>query len=89
MKIDTSNYLELSRQRGRNPALDKTVEVCPACSTEVEVAFDCTKPNFKQVCPVCNNRLMLCSECEPIYGCDFEWGEDGTGYCKFNPKGGG
>jgi hypothetical protein len=29
---------------------------------------------------------MLCSECAPVYGCDFEWDGDETGYCKFNQK---
>lgn len=47
-------------------------EVCPHCENEVSLMWDVKKQGYKAFCPVCGERLMLCSEClEPSdEGCE-------------------
>lgn len=57
-------------------------ECCPHCETEITIAWDIGKLGYKAFCPVCGNRLMLCSECG--FNCDYD---SDTDSCKHNKNG--
>ena len=61
------------------------VEYCPNCETEIEMRWNVEEFGYKAYCPVCGNRLMICSECRDCegnaIGCDYN---SRTDTCRFN-----
>ncbi len=65
----------------------EVAEMCPSCGREVTIIWDTERDGYKAHCPVCGERLMLCSAChDDGYGCDYDTETDG---CRWNPKEGG
>lgn len=65
---------------------DYVVETCPSCEYEIEMAWDVERMGYKAYCPVCGNRLMICSECLDIHGvehCDYC---KATDTCRYNKE---
>ena len=58
-------------------------EYCPECETEVTMQWDVRELGYKAFCPHCGKRLMLCSECQFIDGCDYD---SETDSCRFNAR---
>lgn len=58
-------------------------EYCPECETEVTMQWDVRALGYKAFCPHCGKRLMLCSECQFIDGCDYD---SETDSCRFNAR---
>ena len=56
-------------------------EFCPYCDEYIPVSFDgeVSQDDLETICPVCGNRLMLCSACG--VHCDYA---DGYGCCMDN-----
>ena len=54
-------------------------EICPHCESEIEMRWNTDTMGFKEFCPVCGRRLMLCDECRhcPDAGsCDYDRDSD-------------
>lgn len=45
-------------------AKKKVTEQCPHCDEEVTIIWDVREYGYKAYCPVCGEKLMLCSECQ-------------------------
>lgn len=61
----------------------EVTELCPHCESEVTLHWDVKDRGYKAYCPVCGERLMLCSAChDDGYGCDYDTETDG---CRGNP----
>lgn len=54
------------------------IEVCSYCMNEIEMVWNTDIRGYKAFCPVCGERLMICSECEHA--------EDFGGKCDYNTK---
>ena len=72
------------------PHADKktVVEVCANCQNEIELFWDVDEMGYKAFCPICGERLMLCSECQGRDGevwddCDYDASTDS---CRFNQR---
>lgn len=61
--------------RIRRDLADLVYEVCPHCHTEVAIRWDVKADGFIAHCPVCGNKLMLCSMCDK--------GIENNGVCGF------
>jgi hypothetical protein len=75
-RIECANY------QCKGDLVDKRVEMCPFCGSEVELV-DVLKP---QKCSECNEMIMPCGYCSELgQGCDFHWynAERTVGGCKF------
>lgn len=46
-------------------------EFCPYCDNYIAITVDRSCPHLETVCPVCQNRLMICAMCEG----DCDWVE--------------
>lgn len=61
----------------------EVTEVCPHCESEVTLHWDIKNRGYKAYCPVCGERLMLCSACHSNeYRCDYDRKTDG---CQWAP----
>lgn len=61
----------------------EVTEVCPHCENEVTLHWDVKGKGYKAYCPICGERLMLCSAChDDGYGCDYD---SETDKCRWNP----
>ena len=49
---------------------DYVTEMCPHCENEIDMRWDVGQMGYQAWCPVCGNRLMLCSECADP--CDYD-----------------
>lgn len=62
--------------KAASPDNHEVTEVCPNCESEITMIWDVAKRGLKAFCPVCGNRLMLCSECpataERGAACDYD-----------------
>lgn len=57
-------------------------EVCPHCCNEISMNWSVETLGYKAYCPVCRERLMLCSSCKGDGDyCDYDALSD---TCKFN-----
>lgn len=66
-KFASSRYIKrLLRENAkiRKDMDDLVYEVCPHCSTEVAIRWDVKVDGFTAYCPICGNKLMLCSMCD-------------------------
>lgn len=64
-------------------AKKKVTEQCSNCDEEVTIMWDVREYGYKAYCPVCGEKLMLCSECRggkkpPI--CNYDSGTDSCRY---------
>ena len=50
--------------------MDYVTEMCPSCENEIDMRWDVGQMGYQAWCPVCGNRLMLCSECTGQ--CDYD-----------------
>lgn len=53
----------------------KVYKVCPHCEHEIVMVWDIKKLGFEAYCPICGNKLMLCSQClfqDDADYCDYE-----------------
>lgn len=46
-------------------------EYCSNCDNYIAVTVDRACPHLETVCPVCGEKLMLCSMCDIEHGCDW------------------
>ena len=63
---------------------DYVTEMCPHCEVEIDMRCDVGQMGYQAWCPVCGNRLMLCSECAGQ--CDYD---STTDRCKMQNRQGG
>lgn len=64
-------------------AQTEVTEFCPHCKNEVTLRWNVKDRGYKAYCPVCGERLMLCSTChDDGYGCNYDSKTDG---CRWNP----
>lgn len=63
--------------------MHEVTEMCPHCDNEITLMWNLDN-GLKAYCPVCGNRLMLCSLCETHgFDCDYNTIQD---RCKFNRR---
>lgn len=81
--IEAADTIEALSAKARQNGDAAVAEYCPECETEIEMRWDVETMGFKAFCPVCGNRLMLCSECRcgAGGGCDYD---SSTDTCKHN-----
>ena len=77
---------ELEKVRSAIDHIDESSEVtemCPSCGHEVTIIWDTERDGYKAYCPVCGERLMLCSAChDDDFACDYSKDTDS---CRWNP----
>ena len=70
------------------PNNHEVTEVCPHCDSEITMIWDVAERGLKAFCPVCGNRLMLCSECpataERGAACDYDNESDTCNVTRLN-----
>lgn len=63
-------------------------EICPHCNNEISMMWDVKSDGYQAFCPICGERLMLCSECPATMDkmtCDYDKDTDKCSMQK-NPK---
>ena len=61
----------------------EVTEMCPSCEREVTIIWNTERDGYKAYCPVCGERLMLCSAChDDDFACDYNKDTDS---CQWNP----
>ena len=50
-------------------------EYCPYCDNEIPITLDKDDPYLEVTCPVCHNRIMLCTACINVESCDWKKGK--------------
>ena len=70
------------------PDNHEVTEVCPHCDNEITMIWNVAERGLKAFCPVCGNRLMLCSECpattERGAACDYDSKTDTCNVTRLN-----
>lgn len=70
------------------PDNHEVTEVCPNCDNEITMIWNVAERGLKAFCPVCGNRLMLCSECpattERGSACDYDSKTDTCNVTRLN-----
>lgn len=54
-------------------------EYCAYCYNAIGIVAD--EGEYETVCPLCGNRLMLCTYCHDDFGDICDWDRNGDGRC--------
>ena len=87
LEVVTKEPKDYRFETPKNLSAGLVTEYCHECEQEVLLHWGIRQDGYKAFCPYCDNRLMLCSECQDNgFDCDYETKTD---TCQFNKKDGG
>ena len=61
-------------------------EYCPHCNNYIGIIAD-IEDGYETICPVCGNKLMICTYCHDDFGDCCDWNVNGDKRCSRMCKG--